>query len=491
MSRATFHSTMLRLIICSSVVPWMGCKNSDGTATKPPNIILIVIDTLRADHLGCYGYFRDTSPHIDAFAQESVFFEQVYAPMATTLPSHVSLFTGLYPLEHGTLANVGDGGIPFRSRPGVRSVAELLHENEYATGAFVSSTPMKDITGFNAGFTTYNQPNTALRNARRTTEAALRWLDVHGRSPFFLFVHYFDPHTPYQPPPPYNRMFTSDADLEAYLAERGIPDVIQPSLCRGERPTVTRRVTNLYDGEIRYCDEHVGALLNAIRERGLWDSSVIILTADHGEGLNQHEWPQHGRTWNEQAHVPLMIRFPNVAPSRFEPLVSLMDVFPTVLARYNLPWAETFVRQGSGVNVLSAEFKERPILTQRSGRECGEYGGSLFALTTPRWRFHYTPEKPALLFDRQADPHELRDESGNESLVTEQLRHETLSFVKRLETRGEKLRTETREPLLDEQLKAEMAALGYAYSDEEKTITHPAATTAPDSQPTSQPGRRP
>ena len=471
----------------------MGCSRSESNPPEPPNIVLIVIDTLRADHLGCYGYFRDTSPNIDAFAQEAVFFEQAYAPMATTLPSHVSLFTGLYPLEHGTLANVGDGGKPFCSRPGARSVTQILQQNGYTTGAFVSSAPMKDVGGLNIGFQTYDQPNMAQRLAQRTTESALRWLDVYGKSPFFLFVHYFDPHSPYQPPRPYSGAFRSDSDLDAFLAERAIPDMVQPGLCRGGYPTHTRRVTDLYDGEIRYCDEHVGALLKALRDRGLWESSAIILMADHGEGLNQHEWPQHGRIWNEQAHIPLMIRFPGVTPRHFEPLVSVMDVFPTVLAHYNLPWGADFLEQARGVNVLAPGFVERSILTQRSGRDCGDIGGSLFALTTPDWRFHWTPEKESRLFNRQSDPFELRDSAPEASLTADQLRRQTEELVTELESSGIRLRVDVEEPLLDPRLRAEMAALGYSETDGPRSLgPTPASATRPaESQSASQPASRP
>ena len=112
-------------------------------------------------------------------------------------------------------------------------------------------------------------------------------------------------------PEPYRSMFQTDADLEAYLAEREIPAVVPPSLCRRQIETVTRSAWNRYDAEVRYCDEHVGRLLEALRQRGLWDNSVIIVTSDHGEGLNQHEWPAHGRTWYEQVQVPLLMRFPS------------------------------------------------------------------------------------------------------------------------------------------------------------------------------------
>lgn len=465
-----------------------GCERQAPSSNdpSPANIILIVVDTLRADHLGCYGYFRDTAPNIDAFSEQAIFFEQAYAPMATTLPSHTSLFTGRYPLEHGIQANLGDNGHPFRSHPGLRSIVEIMQTNGYATAAFVSAAPLKRVCGLDAGFDTYVEPRTAQEDAGPMTDAALAWLDQRDDRPFFLFVHYFDPHVPYDPPPPYRSMFADDPQLRAFLTERQIPDVVQPGLCRGRVPTITHVATNLYDGEIRYCDEHVGRLLDSLRQRGLWENSAIIVTSDHGEGLNQHVWPQHGRTWNEQVHVPLMIRFPSPGgdlPKRFTRLVSLIDVFPTVLAQLKTGWAGEFLTQARGVDVLASDFQERPVFAQRSARDCGEFGGSLYALTSPQWRYHHTPDQPELLFDRQLDPYELNNVAGEFAAQTDQMRRQTLKLVAELKAHGDRLRSDDVEPLqLDPQLQREMEALGYissAHDDEEEQDT---PATKPASQ---------
>ncbi|MBU0638788.1 MAG: sulfatase-like hydrolase/transferase [Planctomycetes bacterium] len=142
----------------------------------PPNIVLISVDTLRADHLGCYGYFRDTSPNIDAFAREALFFEQAFCTMSVTLPSHVSLFTGLYPLEHGILANIEHGGVPFGWRTRVKTFAQFVSEAGYETAGFVSALPLKRDTGIAAGFEFFSQPRKMTRSAEETNQAALAWL---------------------------------------------------------------------------------------------------------------------------------------------------------------------------------------------------------------------------------------------------------------------------------------------------------------------------
>lgn len=466
-----------------------GCR-SEGDEALQHNIVLIVIDTLRADHLGCYGYFRDTSPNIDAFAEEAIFFEQAYAPMATTVPSHASLFTGLYPLEHGILANTMHGGQAFGSRATIKAVAEIARGNGYVTAAFISAAPLKRPCGLDAGFDTYDEPREVLRTARQTTKRTLAWLDQYAGERFFLFVHYFDPHFPYQPPRRFGAMFPTDEELERYLAERDVARVIQPSLCRGSVPTVTRRATNYYDGEIRFCDKHLGRLLESLRQRGLWDKSVIIVTSDHGEGLNQHDWPAHGRTWNEQVHVPLLMRFPGQRedlPKRFAPLVSLIDVFPTVLGQLKPAWAKAFLEQARGVDVLAPDFQPRPVLSQRSARDCGEYGGPLYALTSDQWRYHYVDEQEELLFERFIDPHELDDVAASTPGLAERMRHQTLGLVAELKEHGESFGPETTTPLqLDEQLRREMEALGYLSgpSDYEEAEDEKAAATKPSSRPT-------
>ena len=483
-------STQIALLLCMVATGLLtGCDRQTTSKPAAPNIVLVVIDTLRADHLGCNDYFRDTSPNIDAFVRESVSFKQAYTPMSTTLPAHTSLFTGLYPLEHGILANLVSSEKPFRSRPGARSIVELFKENGYTTGAVVSSTPMKRASGLDAGFSFYDQPERDFRTAAGTNLVALRWLDNHGKSPFFLFVHYFDPHTPYIPPSPYDRMFRNEIGLDAYLAQRAVSDMVAPGPCTGSAPTYARRATNLYDGEIRYCDEHVGRLFDALRERGLWDNSVIILLSDHGEGLNQHSWPQHGRTWDEQSQILMALHMPGIEPRTFSPLVSIMDVFPTVLAYCGFPWASSFQMQAVGTDVLAPDFRERAVLTQRSGRYCEELDGStLYALTTPQWRFHYTPGKELLLFDRVSDPYELHDVAKDHRGEVENLTRDTENLVTQLKQHGEELFIEIESPALDSQWRKDMEALGYVDLEKPPT-TKP--SSAPASSPTTKPERQP
>lgn len=450
------------LLVLLALLPGCGSGPSGPPATAgAPNILLVTIDTLRADHLGCYGYFRDTSPTIDALARESVFFERAYCPMATTLPSHASLLTGLNPLEHGILANQEHGGDRFVSRPGARSIAEILNEDGYATGAFVSAAPIKKSTGIGTGFDAFVEPEGAMCRAEETVDQALRWIDDHADRRLFAWVHVYDPHWPRKPPSPYLERYRDEPALDRFLAERRIPDFIAEAPCK--LPTETRPATNAYDGAIRYVDDQLARLLDAFRKRGLLERTVVIVTADHGEGLNQHDWPAHGRNWDEQLRVPLLIRFPEGEPKRFEPAVSLIDVFPTVLGRFDLEAAREFVAQASGRDVLSDEFQERPLLGLRTGRDCGDDAGPIASWTTRRWKLLHQPKIGDRLFDLGADPHELTDLSAERPEVAEALRADLLAAIEWETARGKALHEG--KPLedepLDPRIREQLESLGY------------------------------
>lgn len=289
--------------------------------------MLLTIDTLRADRLGAYGYFRDTSPVFDALARQSLLFERCMAPMATTFPSHLSLLTSTWPGETGALANVSAGGAPSVSNDRLRSLAEILAAAGYQTGAFVSATPLKAYSGLDAGFHRFDQPEGDHRSGRETDQRALAGLEsLDPQRPLFLWVHYFEPHAPYAPDPDVT-VPQADAALAAqYLTVRGI-----------EASTEAVDLQDRYDREIRSADQAVGALLSALGERLESGEHVLVIVGDHGEGLGQHGEAEHGGLWDEQLRVPLLIRAPGVAPARIREPVALVDVIPTLMGLSDLP----------------------------------------------------------------------------------------------------------------------------------------------------------
>ena len=393
-----------------------------GMGTSTPNIVFVTLDTTRADHLGLYGYFRDTSPALDAFGRRAIVFERSIVPMATTLPTHTSLFTSTQPLEHGVLANTTQGGSRFVPSARLRTFAQVAGAAGWRTAAFVSSAVLKRGSGIESGFAHFDAPTRAERDAEATTRAALAWLESTREGPFLLWVHYFDAHWPYAPPPAYAAMFATSRELEDAIAARGIPrTVLRPLAYQSEE---TRVSINLYDGELRFQDDQLARLLAALEARPDWGRTVVVIAGDHGEGLGQHGEAAHGGTWEEQLHAPLLMRIPGEAPRRVDTLVTAVDVIPTLLGRLPASPLGELLPQASGRDVLASGARSLPVFSQDTGRERNATE-QRYALTTDRWKFFRVEQGDGSvrhqLFDRSSDPFELSDVSAGHPEVTEPL----------------------------------------------------------------------
>ncbi len=299
-----------------------------GPAAEPPlpenhpNIVLITIDTLRADHLSSYGYHLKTSPTIDKLAAEGVRFENAYSPIPLTGPSHTSLFTSRFPQEHG--ARMNGFAVPKDSK--WLSLPQILKRFDYQNGAFVSAWPLTSrLTHLDRWFDLYDedlsrtyQVFNSSRYAEDVTPLAVSWLEENRAGPFFLWVHYFDPHSPY--------------NLREDFAE---PESSGHS--KSTRETLNGEMANRikrYDSEIGYADFHIGKLLARLDELGLRRSTLVVLTSDHGESLGEHGYVGHGRQLSEGiVHIPLIMRYPARLPAGkvISRNVSLLDATPTIL----------------------------------------------------------------------------------------------------------------------------------------------------------------
>ena len=371
-------------------------------SSRPPHVLVVTIDTLRADHLGCYGYFRDTSPSLDRLAAQSLLFERCLAPVAQTLPSHTSLFTGLAPLEHGVLANLM-GPFQFDRAPGAVTLAQALSEVGYRTAAFVASEPLKRGTGIETGFASWWEPGPSEVRASAVIDEALAHLGTIDDRPTFTWVHLFDPHRDYDPPREYRDRFRGVAAEEHALHLERIG--IQPrndGAPEGEGvPPVTSPDHDRYDAEIRYADDQLARLLARIEELALAGDLLLVVTSDHGEGLWQHGRMQHGGIWLEQLHVPLLVRAPGVAPGRVATPLEMRDVLPTAIARAPALAAllGDWLASRTGRDALAPENTARPFVALLPASRRQE----LRALLDGRWRF---VEREGL-FDLEADPFEL------------------------------------------------------------------------------------
>jgi arylsulfatase len=426
----------------------------------PPRVVLVTLDTTRADHLGLYGYFRDTSPRLDAFAASATVYERALAPMATTLPSHASLLTARAPLEHGVLANLAHGGRRFVPAPGLRSFAEVCREAGYRTAAFVSAAPLERGSGLEAGFEIYHEPGAGYpqRRGEFTTNAALRWLAGVGDEPFFLWVHYYDAHWPFDPPAEFSGLFRADAALERFLAERRIAD-------RSQRPgsgvEETREATDAYDAELRYQDAQLGRLLEALAARADWDRTAVVVVGDHGEGLAQHGEAAHGGTWHEQLHVPLVVRVPGREPARVARPTAVADVLPTLLRQLEAPGLAPFLDQAS--DGAAGEG----VLSQDSGRRIGR-PGYRYALTAARWKYLRTDlgggAFSEALYDLETDPFELAEVAGVHRERVRELAAELDARLAAQERAASALRggAPALAPAVDPELARRLESLGYA-----------------------------
>lgn len=419
-----------------------------------PHLLLVTVDTLRADHLSCYGYHRRTSPNLDALAAQGVLVERAFATMGTTLPSHLSIMTGLYPHQHGYVANIGAIKSPFRSSEGRRTVAEVLHTAGYATAAFVSGPTVSSKTGIDVGFETFDEHvesrrrgadlNARARPAEVTSARALNWLaDQKEDRPLFLWVHYWDPHEPNLPPEDFADRFEDDAGLDELISRREIdpqklserfgrlelarlfaPELFG-SISAGEEVSfppmntaAVRKLINLYDADVAYMDHHFGTLLDAFRRRGLFERTIVVFTSDHGQSLGQHDWLEHGRILGEVVHVPLVVRFPSgvtVQPQRITRVISHVDLLPTLFARTTHPALQGILEQAAGSDWFAPDFSRPWAFSQRSSRhriwERGpdELNGLKFALTLHGWKYYHRPGAPDELYDLSSDPDERVD----------------------------------------------------------------------------------
>jgi arylsulfatase A-like enzyme len=302
-----------------------------GRGKGPLHVVILGIDTLRHDHLGCYGYGRNTSPVIDDLAKEGVLFENCIAASPWTLPSFASVFTSLYPSQHGA--------VHFRKsmRADCPTLAGILKNAGYATGAIINAPYLKRKFKMDRGFDFYNMPE-EIRNADDTTEDALAWIDQVADQPFLIFVHYFDPHLPYSPPAPYDTIF--DPDYAGTMKNVYLPKHL-PAYRRAEFEQMKsiseddwNHIRALYDGEVAFTDQAIGKFIDALAERGLDDNTLVVILSDHGEELYDHGGFEHGHSlYNEVIKVPLIFYLPDKLPGdmRIGKQVRLIDVAPTIL----------------------------------------------------------------------------------------------------------------------------------------------------------------
>lgn len=418
------------------------CSCADNTPEKAPtNVILITMDTTRADYLSCYDYHRETTPNMDTLAKEGVMFTRAMSTSALTPVSHSSILTGLYQQEHGVRVMAAESG--FTLAPDTQSFATVLKKRGYKLGAVHSSFPVSNHFGFDQGYDVFDSleaemitkpfpkfdgdghpvldPKTgkqvmydltfwetegATRRSEATTDRSLAFVDsVDG--PFFLWIHYWDPHDANVAPP------------DEFLNRQDMP---KDKLGR------YRRTDEFYAEEVRYVDAQIGRLLDGLRDRGLYRDALIILTADHGDGLTDgkknHGWKAHRELYVEQLNVPLIFKFPAGTPgvtlgARVDQLVGTVDIFPTACHYLNLPMS----RQPDGSSLRDLVEGNRSKTRLRYADQINGFDKNasmtdkrpeamfIYALMNDDWKLIYRPteEHPKELYHIAVDPRELKN----------------------------------------------------------------------------------
>lgn len=420
---------------------------------RRPNIILITLDTTRVDRLGCYGYTRPTSPNIDELARDSIVYDRAIAPSSWTLPSHASLFTGKFTSSHGArydpngplrLTNAIEGPQAwqqYRARPlapNELTLAEILRQKGYATGAVVGGPWLKQIFGLDKGFEYYDDAQISTlrgRLARDVTIAAADWLETVHSKQFLLFLNYFDPHFPYMPP---------DGFATAFLPE---------NTNLSDRPHTLHQINALYDAEILYMDHHIGQLLQKLKTDTLYDNTLIIMTADHGELLGEHGETGHGHyLYQEELHVPLLVKHPaaEVPPHRTSEPVQLNDIFAMILGRLGIDLPD-------GIQADIPPEIEHPIVAETYPLDFMCKQGHWQAIFKGDFKFIWNNKGCHQLFNLQDDPHEMVNLAIAEPQKAAGMQSELKRYLQQLPGPGHVLTSQE----VDEEIKQALKSLGY------------------------------
>ena len=386
------------LTVTIALALFAGCKARTPERVAP-NILFISVDTLRQDHLGCYGYPRSTSPRIDEIARRGTVFETGVSTSSWTLPAHTSMLTGLYPAFHG----LQDDGSTLSSE--IMTLGEALRESGYHTMGVVSHVYVSSEFGLDRGFDRFDDSliRGGARNpiAGEVVDAALELFGSVPRKPYFAFLHFFDPHWDYAAPEPFRDAF---ADPGYRGAIDGTLRAMMPYL-RGDRtmpPADLAQAIALYDGEIAYLDAQIGRLLDRLREMGLMEGTVVVLTADHGEEFREHGRLGHGKTlFGEVLAVPIILSGHSAFPAgrRRVHLASIVDLAPTLLELAGVEPIEGL----QGHSLVAPEDHDERVVFAESIR----FGNEMRAVRHQRFKLiHSLQGDRRLFFDLEADPHE-------------------------------------------------------------------------------------
>jgi len=416
-------------------------------ASARPNVILISIDTLRADHLGCYGYGKATSPSIDSFSRESVVFNTAIAPAPSTLPSHASIFTSLAPQHHGASHT---NAVPLAG--GFVTLTEALRDSGYRTAALTGGAQLAPEYGLNQGFDSYEvAENDTLE---QLVARAFPFMESRDRKPFFLFLHTYQVHHPYRPAPDDLARIEPDphtklpSNIEVKLLEQINAGVL--AIDDGDKA----HIVSAYDAQILAMDRGVRLLVGTLKRLGLYENTVIVFTSDHGEEFDEHGfmgWHSH-TLYDELLRVPLIVRLPKGAHggTRIDGMARSVDIAPMILAAAGVPLPEQFEKFS-----LAGAIARRRVPASAALLWMETPPGSTVrhsGLRTGEWKL-----VDGRLYDLGRDPREQIDISVLQPAITTELTDRMNALI------GERPRPDTRAIAPDQQTIQHLRALGYLH----------------------------
>lgn len=418
------------------------------------NVVFITVDTLRADHLGYNGYGRNTSPNVDVLARDGVVFSEAFAQWPQTTPSFASMLTSTYGPTNGV---IGDTGKNMKLDDYFVLLPEVLKDKGYNTMGIVTNLYLASQFGFGQGIEDYTEAWRKIKvdgkvdhehvDAEIVTKDAVNWLKTnHKKGKFFMWVHYLEPHADYAPPEPYNQMYVGDALYDGTERINLIaPDPSYPDIggvrdrARLDNNDVLDYYVAQYDGEVRYVDKNIGALLDEIKRLGLYDNTLIIFTSDHGESLGEHNyffW--HGRLpYDDCLRVPFIIKFPSYAeiPSKhISQTIGLIDLLPTTLDFLGL----SIPKETEGKTLMPLIRGEDGSATEYVYSEAGYEENYQRIIRRENWKLIFIPDNdiqkimnnvPFELYDVRKDPNELNNLINVETNIADALKEELFKWV--------------------------------------------------------------
>jgi len=447
------------IVVCNGLICSYRLTNRSKSPAKGPNIILISIDALRADRLSCYGYHRNTSRNIDKLAREGVLFKNCFSQATWTLPSHTSIFLSQYVWRHNV-----DSAHTKRLTDPYTTLAEILKNENFATAAFTGGGILSSRYGFDQGFEIYDDgiPGSQGRHEISSyIDKLLNWLESVRNRKFFLFVHTYDVHEPYDPPAPYLDLYTKEYCEGKHLrTSRGIfPWKLDASKLT---PEEIDYIMAVYDGAINYIDDQLGKVFEMLEELGIDDNTIIIITADHGEAFREHGRLSHAhKPYIEEVYVPLIMKGPGIPRNRiYENHVQHIDIVPTILKLLNIPQRKEMQGKSMLPLMKNLETEEYPKVYSWGYEINKPRWPFSISLRTKKWTYIMNQNGPDELYNRINDPEEQNNIIKKRPLIAQKLKKELEDFVALTSEAKPQVAEEVH---IDEELKEQLKSLGYLH----------------------------